>query len=101
MTSSSGFKYIIVAYDHNSNTIHAELMKNCSDPELLKGYTKIHNLLSESGIAPKMHYIDNECPTVLQQFMTEKDERFQLVPPHLLLSVVHPGYFCTSHSLLS
>ena len=35
-------------------------MKNCSGPELLESYTTIHNLLSERGLAPKMHYIDNE-----------------------------------------
>ena len=73
----------MVAYDHDSNTIHAKPMKNCSGSELLKGYTTIHNLLSERGLAPKMHYLNNKCPTVLQPFMTEKDEHFQLVPPHL------------------
>ena len=83
VTSIRCFKYIMVAYDHDSNTIHAEPMKNRSGPELLKGYTAIHNLLSERGLAPKMHYLDNECPTFLQKFMTEKDERFQLIPPHL------------------
>ena len=82
VTSSSGFKYIMVAYDHDSNTIHAELMKNQSGPELLKSYTTIHNLLSKLGLAPQMHYLDNDCPTVLQKFMTAKDEHFQLVPPH-------------------
>ena len=56
-------------------------MKNRSGPELLKGYTTIYNLLSERRLAPKIHYLDNECPKVLQQFMAEKDERFQLVPP--------------------
>ena len=71
------------AYYHDSNTIHARPMKNCSGPELLKGYTTIHNLLSERRLPPKMHYLDNKCPTVLQQLMTEKYERFQLVPPHL------------------
>ena len=30
-----------------------------------------------------MHYLNNECPKVLQQFMTEKDKHFQHVPPHL------------------
>ena len=30
-----------------------------------------------------MYYIDNKCPKVLQQFMTEKEERFKLVTPHL------------------
>ena len=83
VTSSRGFKYIMVAYDHDSNTIHAEPMKNRSGPEILKVYTKIHSLLSELGLSPKMHYLDNDCPKVLQKFMTEKYERFQLVPPHL------------------
>ena len=83
VTSSHGFKYITVAYDQDSNTIHAEPMKNRSGLELLKSYTEIHNLLSERGLAPKLHYLDNKCPTVLQKFMTAKDRRFQLVPPHL------------------
>ena len=73
----------MVFYNHDSNAIHAKPMKNRSGPELLKGYTTIHNLLSELGLAPKMHYLYNECPKVLQQFMTEKEERFQLVPLHL------------------
>ena len=50
VTSSRGFKYIMVAYDHDSNTIHAEPMKNYSGPGLLKGYTTIRNLLSERGL---------------------------------------------------
>ena len=83
VTSIRGFKYTMVAYDHDSSTIHAEPMKNQSGPELLKSYTTIHNLLSERGLAPKMHYLDNECPTVLQKIMTARDKRFQLVPPHI------------------
>ena len=73
----------MVAYDYDSNTIHAKPTKNRSGQELLKGYTTIHNLLSERGLAPKMHYLDNECPKLLQQFITKKEERFQLVPPQL------------------
>ena len=37
---------------------------------------------TESRLAPKIHYLDNECPTVFQKFMNAKYERFQLVPPH-------------------
>ena len=73
----------MVAYDYDSKTIHAENMKNHSGQELLKGNKKIHTLISERGLAPKMHYLDNDCPKVLQQFMTEKGECFQLVPPYL------------------
>ena len=73
----------MVAYDYDSKTIHAENMKNHSGQELLKGNKKIHTLISERGLAPKMHYLDNDCPKVLQQFMTEKEERFKLIPPRL------------------
>ena len=73
----------MVAYDYDSNKIHAKPLENCSGPELPKGYTTIQKLLYGRVLAPKMHYLDNECPKVLQQFMIEKDERFQLVPPHL------------------
>ena len=66
----------MVAYEHDSNTIHAEPMKNCSGPELLKGYTTIHNLLSERELAQKMQFLDNKCSKVLQKFMTERDKRF-------------------------
>ena len=55
VTSSRCFKYIMITYEHDSNKIHAEPMKNCSVPELLKIYTAIHNPLSEPGLAPKMH----------------------------------------------
>ena len=60
VTSSRGFKYIVVAYNYNSNTIHAEPMKNRSGQELLKVYTTILKLLSECGLTPKMHYLDND-----------------------------------------
>ena len=83
VTSSRGYKYIMVAYDYDSNTIHSNLMNNCSGQELLKGYTTINTLLSERGLAPKIHYLDNEFPKVLQQFMIKKEKRFQLIPPHL------------------
>ena len=72
VTSSRGFKYIMVSYDYDSNAIHAEPMKNRSGPEILKRCTTIHNLLSERRLAPKIHHLENECPKVLQQFMTEK-----------------------------
>ena len=73
----------MVAYDHDSNTIHSKPMKNRSGQELLKSYMTIHNLLYERRLAPKMHNLDSNCPTVFQKLMTAKDERFQLVPPHL------------------
>ena len=46
VTYSRGYKYIVVAYDYDLRMIHAKPMKNCSGPELLKGYKTIHNLLS-------------------------------------------------------
>ena len=39
VTSSRGFRYIMVAYDHDCTTIHAEPMHNHPGSELLKSYT--------------------------------------------------------------
>ena len=63
VTSSRSFRYIMVAYDHDSNTIHAEPMKNLSGPDLLKVYTKIHNLLSNAGLYQKCTIWTTSAPS--------------------------------------
>ena len=69
VTSSRGHKYLCCAYDYDSNTIHAEPMKTKTGTELMTTYQSIHKLLSERGLTPKLHILDNECPQVLKTFM--------------------------------
>ena len=75
--------YLCCAYDYDSNTIHAEPMKTKTGTELMTTYQSIQNLLSERGLTPKLHLLDNECPQVLKTFMNTVQESFQLVPPHI------------------
>ena len=83
VTSTRGNKYILVAYDSDSNTVNAEPLKIRTGPDLLATYIKVQNLLEQCGLKPKIHYLDNECPNILKQFMHSKDEDCQLVPPHI------------------
>ena len=83
VTSSRGHKYLCCAYDYDSNTIHAEPMKTKTGTELMTTYQSIQTLLSERGLIPKLHILDNECPQVLKPFMNNVQETFQLVPPHI------------------
>ena len=83
VTSSKGNKYILVAYHYDSNTIHAEPLKTRSGLDLKTAYQKLHSLLTNKGLKPNLHILDNEYPNVLNIFMRGVNETFQLVPPHI------------------
>ena len=46
-------------------------------------YQKLHIPLTNRWLQPHLHIMDNECPHILQKFMREVNEKFQLVPPHI------------------
>ena len=68
VTSSKGNKYIMVAYHYNSNTIHAEPLKTISGLDLTSAYQKLHSLLTNRGLRPHLHILDNECPNILNLY---------------------------------
>jgi hypothetical protein len=82
-TSSRGYKYILVLYDYDGNSIQAEPMKNRSDAEAIRAYSRIYDKLTSKGLKPKFQKIDNEASTALKQFLHSKDIQFQLVPPRV------------------
>ena len=75
-------KYILVAYHYDSNTIHSESLKTRSGLDLTTAYQKLHSLLTNRGLKPHLHILDNKCPNILKNFVREVNEKFQLVPPH-------------------
>ena len=83
VTSSKDNKYILVAYHFGSNTIHAEPLKAISGLDLTTTYQKLHRLLTNRGLRPHFHILDNESPNVLKRFMREVNKKIQLVPPHI------------------
>ena len=69
-TSSLGKKYIVIAYDYDSNTINAESTKSRAGDELKNAYKKISTILRARGLHPKVHLLDNECVQSFKDYMT-------------------------------
>ena len=57
VTSSKVNKYILVAYQYDSNTIHAETLKTRSGLDLNTAYQKIRSLWTNRGLKPKLHIL--------------------------------------------
>ena len=83
VTSTWGNKYILVAYNFDSNTMNAEPTKSCTDLDLLKAYKQIQILLEQRGLKLRIHFLNNECPNIFKTLMQEKEEKYQLAPPHI------------------
>ena len=83
VTSSRGYKYIMVAYDYDSNNIIAEPVKSRTGVHIKEAYHNIRQLLCNRGLQPSMHVLDNECSKILKDYMAKENENYQLVPPHL------------------
>jgi hypothetical protein len=81
--SVSGNSYILVAYNYNSNFIHAEHMKNRTKEVILATYQRVISLLKSRGLQLKLQKLGNQASQVLQQYMVEEHINFQLVPPGL------------------
>ena len=59
--SSRGHKYILVAYNFDSNSIHVKPLKSCHDNDTIKAYEEIYTKLTSRGLKPKLHWLDNEA----------------------------------------
>jgi hypothetical protein len=82
VTSSKGNKYIMIVYDYDSTAILAEPIKNRTEQEILRTYSKMHQYLTELRLKPQLQKLDNECAAALKQFMRTANVDFQLVPPY-------------------
>ena len=83
VTSSHGYKYIMIAYDYDSNNILAEPIKSRTSLHIKNDYQTMRKFLCSRGLTPKTHVLDNKCSKVLKEYIEEENETFQLVPPHL------------------
>ena len=81
VTSSRGNAYIFVLYDYDSNTIHPVPIKNRTAESILEAYKQVHQDLVKAGCRPKLHRLDNECSSILKEYMHDEEIDFQLVPP--------------------
>lgn len=83
VVSSRGNQYIFIMYDYDSNAILAEPIKNRTAGEIVRACTTLHDLLTQRGLQPKLHVMDNEASQSLQQAINSRDINFQLAPPHI------------------
>ena len=83
VTSATNNKYIFVLYDHDSNAILAEPLKNRKGQTLIDAFLKLTNLLKSRGMQPKFQILDNEASVELKKAITTQNIKFQLAPPNI------------------
>ena len=76
ITSSCGYKYIVIAYDYDSNNILAEPIKSRTRLHIKDAYQTMRKLLCSRGLTPRKHVLDNEFSKVLKEYMEEENENF-------------------------
>ena len=67
ITSSRGYKYIMIPYDYDSNNILAEPIKSITSLHIKDAYQKMRKLLCSRGLTPRTHVLDNKCSKVLKK----------------------------------
>ena len=81
--SSRGHKYILVAYNFDSNSIHVKPIKSRHNNDTIKANKEIYNMLTQRGLKPRLHWLDNEASKALKNFIDKEQTNYQLTPPHI------------------
>ena len=56
----------------DTNAILAEPLKDKTQTELVRDFTKLHKYLTTKGFVITQHVLDNEAPTLLLDYLTEQ-----------------------------
>ena len=80
-TSRMGNKYIYIMYVYDCNAILTTSMKNRSDKEMIRAFTKLTEDSRRRGINPGFYFMFNEASTALNMTMNSMNINYQLVPP--------------------
>jgi hypothetical protein len=83
ITSSNGYKYMLVMYHYDTNAILVEPLKTRHGNEILRGYQKLYTHLTNRGFKPTTYWLDNEASTALKAFNQSEQVDYQLVPPQV------------------
>ena len=67
ITSSFGYKCIMIAYDYDSNNILAEPIKSRTILHIKNAYQTMRKFLCRRGLTPRTHVLNNECSKVLKE----------------------------------
>jgi hypothetical protein len=81
--SATGSNYVMIFYEYDSNSIHAEPIKNRTAGELKRAYSTFVKLLTSRGLHPKLQILDNEASKLLVDYISGQGIDYQLAPPHV------------------
>ena len=81
LTSTRGFKYILIFYDVDSNAIISRPLKSKEGKELLENISEILQLLISRGYHPTIYRLDNEVTKNTLLNLNSMGITYQLVPP--------------------
>jgi hypothetical protein len=82
LTSRRGHKYIMILYDYDTNYIFAEPIKSRETDELVRAYTKCHDILTKRGFTVKYHKMDNETSKLLAAAIAADGVSVEYAPPN-------------------
>ena len=76
-------QYIFVCYVYEANSILVKPMKIRIDESYLESYKEMYKELEANGFKPTLNVTDNECSKAVQNYITSKRFKYQLVEPHV------------------
>jgi hypothetical protein len=80
--SSSGNKYVLVAYHYDGNVVMGQALKNRKASTITTAWQTMQDTFSKAGTAPHTWVMDNEISDEFTSALTTNNVAFQLVPPH-------------------
>ena len=75
--------YVFTLYDYDSNVTLAEPIKSRRADHLVQGYDACYKRLTDAGIKPVLHRLDNEVSHTLLASIEAKKLKHQLVNTHM------------------
>eukprot|EP00804_Cyclotella_cryptica_P003248 CCRYP_010484-RA/>CCRYP_010484-RA protein AED:0.06 eAED:0.05 QI:0/0/0/1/0/0.5/2/0/413 len=79
--SSRGYRYQMILYHTDSNSIWVEATKNRTEGELILARTRALSRMRACGLSPKRQVLDNEASAAYKQAILDSGMTYQLVPP--------------------
>ena len=82
ITSATGYKYIFIMLDCDSNYVKGCAMKSREIDEILRCYNKCYTYYKNAGFTARLLRLDNEVSKRLVQKIIDDKLDYQLVAPH-------------------
>ena len=82
-TSNRSNKYLAIFYVYNVKALLYVPIKSRAKEELLRAYKKIYSYLEARGFKLKLHKLDNETSTDVEEFITAQQAKYQYTPPDM------------------